>query len=534
MVWAVCTVLLAASGVPQAGAAPAPAPPGWVVDRVRFEPIDVPLTVAGVGDYKGVIDLTAASGGVAVVNELGLEDYVKGISEVPVQWPQEAQKAQAVAARTYALWEMEHRGKGEIADICPTQSCQVYAGMAKERRPGAAAWSAAVDATAGQVLVWRDGPINAKYSSTNGGRSVAGGQPYLRAVDDRDDAVSPYHRWQVVLGLPALAALFPSTGDLTAVNRVGDGVLFDWTAQDPTTGETTTTQTVVPVADFRTRVNAAVPAPAGLPLALPSVRFALASDGAGGVVADGQGWGHGIGMSQYGALGKAMRGMRAPEILASYYGGLKPVTAAPQQLPSTIRVLLDPARANATVGGAGRFRVLDGAGNVIALSASGAWQVLPAGGHRLRVVAPADQARPPGIGDLRLERDVTEPGKGGRLHFRLLAPAAVRLTVQLPAAAPVVTDLGLREAGDQVLDVPPSTVPGGGQVVVHLDAGGGRTTEAPLAFIVASHPVRRDAHLATVEGLVRARASDSWWELGALALLLFVSSLLVRTRRQVH
>ncbi|MDQ1372951.1 MAG: stage sporulation protein [Actinomycetota bacterium] len=528
---AVLTVSVAGAGARPAAAsgAAAPSPPGWVVDRVRFEPLDVPLDVGGVGTYKGVIEIAPAGGAVAVVDELGLDDYMKGISEVPVQWPAEAQKAQAIAARTYALWEMAHKAKGEIADICPTQACQVYAGMAKERRPGAAAWSAAVDATAGQVLVWRGGPINAKYSSTNGGRSVAGGQPYLRAVDDPDDAVSPYHRWRVALPLTTLAGLFATPGELMAVTRVGESVVFDWTASDATTG-----QLVVPVADFRSRVNAAIPAPEGLPLTLPSVRFNLASSGDGSAVADGQGWGHGIGLSQYGALGKALRGMPAPDILASYYAGLRPVALTPQQLPSAIRVLLDPSRASATVGGAGRFRVVDGTGNVIALAASGAWEVRPAGGRRLRIVAPADQARPPSVDGLRLERGMTALGESGRLHFRLAAPAAVQLTVQLPTAAPVVTDLGIREAGDQVLAVPPSTVPGGGQVVLRVDAGGGRTTVAPLAFTVAHSAPAPPPRLAAVEGMVASPALDRWLEIGALMLLLGVSSGLVRSRRQLH
>src|SRR6185295_12107854 len=105
----------------------------------------------------------------------------------------------------------------------------------------------------------------------------------------------------------------------------------------------------------------------------------------------GQGWGHGVGLSQYGALGKAQRGMRAPDILASYYGGLRPVLVPPQQLPSRIRVLLDPGRASAAVTATGRFRVLDGTGRVIGLVASGDWQVLPGGGRGVRVVAPPDQ-----------------------------------------------------------------------------------------------------------------------------------------------
>ena len=526
MFWVTCALVLALVPSSPAGAA---APGGWVTDRVRFEPVDAPLTVPGTGDYKGVIELRAAGRAVAVINELGLDDYVKGISEVPVRWPLEAQKAQAIAARTYALHQMANRSAGAVADICPTQSCQVYAGLAKERREGAGAWVAAVDGTAGQVLVWKGRPINAKYSSTNGGRTVGGGQPYLRSVADPDDAVSPYNRWRVALPLDSLVGLFPQPAPVVAVQRVGDSVAFDWLAPDGVTG-----QSLVPVATFREQVNAAVPAPAGLPLTLPSARFSLASDGAGTVVADGQGWGHGIGMSQYGALGKALRGMRAPEILAAYYSGLKPVVLPPQQLPPSIRVMLDPGRASAAVASTGRFRVLDGAGNVIALAGRGEWQVVPAGAGRVRVVPPADQVAGPAVTATRLDQATPRLGQATRLRFALAAPATVRVTMQLPTQAPTTVDLGLREPGEQVLDVPAAMVPGAGQVVINADAGGGRTTVVPLGFRVAAPPPRRPTRLATVDNLVPQASLDAWIQLAALALLLAASAGVVYTRRQLH
>src|SRR5687768_16598263 len=104
----VAALVLGLAPAPGVGA---PEPAGWVTDRVRFEPVAAPLTVAGSGDYRGVIELRGAGRAVAVINEVGLDDYVKGVSEVPVRWPIEAQKAQAIAARTYALYQMAHRPK---------------------------------------------------------------------------------------------------------------------------------------------------------------------------------------------------------------------------------------------------------------------------------------------------------------------------------------------------------------------------------------------------------------------------------------
>ena len=532
MLWAVCALLLAP--VPSRAGVVA-ARPGWTVDRVRFEPLDAPLGVAGVGDYKGVLELARAGGGVAVVDEVGLDDYVKGISEVPVSWPAEAQKAQAIAARTYALWQMQRRPAGAAADICPTQACQVYAGLAKERRPGAEAWTSAVEATSGQVLLWRGGPIVAKYSSTNGGRSIAGGQPYLRAVEDRDDAVSPYHRWQAVLPLATLADIFAPPGQLTGVTRVGDSVVFDWTSPDPITSEPVPGQMTVPAADFRSRVNGAVPAPAGLPLTLPSVRFDMGSDGAA-AVAHGRGWGHGIGMSQYGALGKALRGMKAPEILAAYYAGLRPVTVPAGQLPTTIRVLVDPGRASAEVTSAGRFRVVDGTGAVLAVAGSGSWEVVPAG-KGVRVVPPADQAGAPSLDGLRLDQAVAPLGETSVLHFTLAAPAALRVTVHLPAAPPVVMELGVKEAGAQAVEVPAAARPGPASVTVRADAGGGRTAEMPITFQVArlsAGGMPGGQQLAAVDRLVAPPSTDAWLQVTALVLLLTTAAGLARTGRQLH
>src|SRR5262249_8341371 len=150
--------------------APAPPPAGWVVDRVRIEPVDPSgeIDVAG-GSYLGAIEIgrpapatipafplqptqaatkgrgrattttttkptttTVAKGSTAgplsVVNDVSLEDYVSGISEVPSSWPEEALKAQAIAARTYALNQLS-TGR----TLCDTDACQVYTGLAKQR-----------------------------------------------------------------------------------------------------------------------------------------------------------------------------------------------------------------------------------------------------------------------------------------------------------------------------------------------------------------------------------------------------------------
>ncbi|HEX2850514.1 MAG TPA: SpoIID/LytB domain-containing protein, partial [Acidimicrobiales bacterium] len=417
----VALVLLAASGAiagapasavtdgPRpAGARPRPAtpppPPGWDATRVRFEPLDgtpVPLTLAGHGPYRGVIEVTRNGGSVAAIDDLPLEDYVRGIAEVPTNWPLEAQKAQAIAARTYAVWSARQQVNAAYknigADICATDACQVYAGLTRELRDDRATnWIAAVDQTRGQVLAYRNAPIKAKYSSSNGGRSVAGDEPYLRAVDDPDDAYSPLHHWHITIPLDQIGAALSLPQTPVDVQRDGDTVRVTRPDPDPNqepdaTGNAgATTETHVAATDFRSLVDDAIPAPDGLPLTIPTMRFSLTTQD-GAAVVDGGGWGHGIGMSQYGALGKALRGMKAPDILAAYYAGLRPVAAPAGWLPDRIRAagaLDDPA---ARITG-GRFRVVAD-GHVLAPAASGEWTVQPRG-RALRVTPPADQAGP--------------------------------------------------------------------------------------------------------------------------------------------
>src|SRR5207302_10260044 len=143
----------------------------------------------------------------------------------------------------------------------------------------------------------------------------------------------------------------------------------------------------MPVGDFMAKANGGLAAAPGLPLPLPSARFSLGTEGDQAVV-DGGGWGHGVGLNQWGAYGKARRGLRAADILAAYYGGLRPTALAPGQVPAAIRVAVALGQGQATIGAGGRFRVLDGAGRPLAALALGRWQVVPAGGGRVRVVPP--------------------------------------------------------------------------------------------------------------------------------------------------
>jgi stage II sporulation protein D len=150
--------------------------------------VDSDRLSADASAYRGVIEVRPADGGaLTVVNVAGLQDYLKGVvpNELsPQVFPEiEALKAQAVAARTYAI-----RNRGQFAaqgyDLCATPTCQVYRGFSSEDPLS----SRAVDETRGQVATYEAQPINALYTSTCGGHTEDGanvfetGAPYLRGV----------------------------------------------------------------------------------------------------------------------------------------------------------------------------------------------------------------------------------------------------------------------------------------------------------------------------------------------------------------
>jgi stage II sporulation protein D (peptidoglycan lytic transglycosylase) len=378
---------------------PSPPPPGWLLDIARIEPLSPSgfLSIDGLGDYRGVMELRRSTAGVAVVNDVALEDYLRGIAEMPSGWPAEALRAQGVAARTYAVWQIRAGPSAQTAalgaQICATEGCQVYAGLAKERQEHGGAWVAAVESTRGQVLLYQGAPIVAKYSSSNGGRSVSGGKPYLRPVADPDDARSPLSRWALALPYTDVGRALATPAPVTAVRQAGGAVVAAWTAADGVTGQTT-----VPISDFRSKVNAVVAPPPGRARTLPSAQLALRpDDGAGVATLEGRGYGHGIGMSQFGALGKALRGMKASAILAAYYGGIRPTALPPGKLPARVRVVLDPGRPAWVVRGSGPFRVLDGKGRVVAEAGTGTWQIVPGARGGVRVVPPRGQGPKPAV-----------------------------------------------------------------------------------------------------------------------------------------
>jgi stage II sporulation protein D len=150
------------------------------------------------GRYRGTLELSPAGARVQIVDALDIESYVRGVvgAESPPSWPAAALEAQAVAARTYAITAtVPGHGYTQYAD---TRS-QEYHGVSAETKPT----DAAVAATAGQVVTYLGKPVATYFFSSSGGetddiQNVFLGNnpdPWLTAVDDPYDAVSPDHRW---------------------------------------------------------------------------------------------------------------------------------------------------------------------------------------------------------------------------------------------------------------------------------------------------------------------------------------------------
>jgi stage II sporulation protein D len=162
-----------------------------------FDCARAPLTFDG-REYHGTLALRSRGRGVSVVNGLPLDTYLRGVvpSESPSHWPLAALEAQAVAARSYAVAELQ---PSSWYDLLPTTADQVYGGVAAERPRS----DHAVYATRGQVLTWDGQVARTYYSSSSGGRTEAVQDawpgsapiPYLRSVADPYDTYSPHHDW---------------------------------------------------------------------------------------------------------------------------------------------------------------------------------------------------------------------------------------------------------------------------------------------------------------------------------------------------
>jgi stage II sporulation protein D len=189
----------------------------------RSKIVKVVLPNGSVRAYRGSVALIKRGTGGRTINNVLLEDYVRGVvpTEMPTSWPPNAVRAQAVAARSYAV-RLQKFARYSGYDICDTTACQVYGGMGRETSGG----NAAVKATAGTIVTYRGVVALAQFAPSNGGHSARGDYPYLAAQRDPYDGVIKSQAWTRTLSAGSISRAWPSVGTakrLQITSRDGAG-----------------------------------------------------------------------------------------------------------------------------------------------------------------------------------------------------------------------------------------------------------------------------------------------------------------------
>jgi stage II sporulation protein D len=371
-------------------------------------------SVAGLHSFFDTVKIGPAGDGLFVINQLPLERYVLGLNEVPPKWPMEALRAQATAARTYALHTLSKPPQGAAAaygyDICATIDCQVFSGADVVALDQGYRWVQAVQSTAGQTILYGGRPILARYSSASGGRTFDNEDafpgerpyPYLKAVASPWETGSPLWRWEVTFTTDDMQTLLTRGGWWSVATKgklVGARTV-------PSSGSTPYPDIVFRGKkgslrrfgdDFRTLARDLAPGifpgryptpapelPSGThPETLPSERFRVVTSG-DVIHFYGRGWGHGTGMTQWGAHGLAKLGRGYKDILRHYYTG---VTVEKTRYRGPIEVGVATGLSN--VSASGRFKIVNGNGKTVVEKAYGTWGFTSTGGSTI-AVAPGE------------------------------------------------------------------------------------------------------------------------------------------------
>jgi stage II sporulation protein D len=276
--------------------------------QLWIEPTDNGFVWIGDRWYRGRTQLVPTGKGLVAVNYVDLEQYLYSVlgAEMSASWPLEALKAQAVAARTYALYKRA-TGGNSVFDVGDTTQWQVYKGLETEAK----STHQAVESTAGQVLTYGGQPILAVFHASSGGHTEnvediwrqSQSLPYLRGVADYDMG-TPNFEWTKSLSRSELSRKISGVGSVISM-----------------TPESTTPQgrivTMLVQGDRGTRHVSGSDLRSAL--GLKSTLFVVNSDGNNGFQIQGRGYGHGLGLSQWGARNLAAQGTNYQQILGHYY-----------------------------------------------------------------------------------------------------------------------------------------------------------------------------------------------------------------------
>ncbi len=267
--------------------------------------------------YNGKIDIVTMPKGLDVINTVELEDYLRGVlpREVSRYWPFEAIKAQAIVSRSFAVYEAMHR-KARSYDLTADTFSQVYGGVADERRRT----TEAVGATRGKVLVYDGEVLPAYFNSTCGGHTADAARVWgegpapLSGVKCRWCRMSPYFRWKTRIPEQTIVQKFNRRGyTFKRIDAIREGPKDDSGRLEYLKIKTPGEWIEIATGDFRSILGRRV---------LKSANFSVKKR-VHSYVFSGVGWGHGVGMCQWGALGLALKRWSTERILEYYYPGAK-------------------------------------------------------------------------------------------------------------------------------------------------------------------------------------------------------------------
>ena len=282
---------------------------------VKVTPADGQSVAIDGKTYRGLLMITAVRGRLQVVNHVPLDEYLCGVlpREMAPSWPLEALKAQAVAARTYALYHMLVR-RSDSYDVLSTTSSQVYGGSEKDYP----AVRSAVDATRGLVLAEGGRLALTLFHANSGGRTesledIWGGRlSYLSSVDDPFSKKYSGDTWEKTLSAEEIASACAQFG--IAADKVKEIVPIERSAS----GRIKKLKVVADSQTFFLSGNSfrLIVGPGKV----KGTNFAVQKEKAE-FVFKGTGYGHGAGMSQWGAYGMSKKGHDFTAILGHYYPG---------------------------------------------------------------------------------------------------------------------------------------------------------------------------------------------------------------------
>ncbi len=287
--------------------------------------------------YRGIVKALPYGSNVRLVNVLYMEDYLRGVVPPEIgdrdRTEIEAIKAQAVAARTYAIKHLQQYGQ-EPYDMKPTVVDQLYEGMNVENR----LVNEAIDQTTGDIIMFEDAFINAYYHSTCGGMTDdishvwdKPAAPYLKPVDDSASCSwSKYYTWREEFTEAQLRGRLEQYLSGDRGRQIKLAPITDVRIEERTAGGRVAKLFVRTDTDnhrfFKDRIRWAIGRNSNPDLILQSDKFdvEVGRDSQGNVeriAFIGGGYGHGVGMCQCGAIGKSRVGWTFDNILKHYYTG---------------------------------------------------------------------------------------------------------------------------------------------------------------------------------------------------------------------